>query len=121
VKIIRRGELRKLPTLHEDLICNTVREGLRNASKHVHAHLVLIHLCYSDREIRVAIQTESPGFQRPHLIAGRPGEVAIEEMHGCGLELLWRAARRLGGTLELELGDVGESLLTLRLPLHQFS
>lgn len=122
VKIIRRGELRRLPELHEELICGTVREGLRNAAKHAQAKFILIHLCYSESEIRVAIQTESarPAFldwSKSHQLP----EVSIEKLDGCGLQLLWRASRRLGGTLDLELSDVGESILTLRLPLNHYS
>lgn len=122
VRIIRRGELHRLPELYEELICNTVREGLRNAAKHAHAQLILIHLCYSEPEIRVAIQTENPRSECPNWSNGRQlPEVSLEELHGCGLQLLWTASQRLGGTLDLELGDVGESILTLRLPLHHYS
>jgi signal transduction histidine kinase len=122
VEMIRRGELRKLSELHEELICNTVREGLRNAAKHARAQLILIHLCYSESEVRVAIQTEGPGSDgQAWSEHPRPPAVPIVELEGSGLALLWQASRRLGGSLELELGDVGESILTLRLPIHDFA
>jgi signal transduction histidine kinase len=122
VKMIRRGESRRLSELHEELICDTVREGLRNAAKHARAQLILIHLCYSQSEVRVAIQTEGPRLEdgawsdQPP-----PATVRIAELEGSGLALLWQASRRLGGSLELELGEAGESTLTLRLPIHDFA
>lgn len=122
VKIIRRGELPRLPEPHEELICNTVREGLRNAAKHAQAQFILIHLCYSESEIRVAIQTESAGSEPPGWSKrSRLPKVSTEDLPGCGLHLLSKASRRLGGTLDLELSDVGESILALRLPLNQYS
>ena len=122
VKIIRRGELQGLPELHEELICNTVREGLRNATKHARADLILIHLRYSESEVRVAIQTECTGPAPPDWDGGHgASELPIQDLQGCGLQLLWTAAHRVGGSLALELGDGGESTLTLRLPVHRYS
>lgn len=127
VKVIQRGERQKLPTLHEELICNAAREGLRNAVKHAKADLILIHLCFFESEVRVAIQSEVIGveLQEPSgVTAGDPAgtqEDSVEELHGgCGLHLLRTASRRCGGTLDLEFGGRGESTLTMCLPLNRY-
>ena len=43
----------------------------------------------------------------------------MEELHGCGLQLLRTASRQLGGSLDLGLG-ANESILTMRLPLNWY-
>lgn len=118
VKVICRGTARSLPELYETLVCDVVREGLRNAVKHVDAQLIVIHLYYGTDEVRVTVQTDG---SCDHLHSPR---VRDELESGCaerdstrgGLALLRERVEVVRGTLELELGEEGETILRLRLP-----
>jgi len=129
VTVVRRGG-QKLSELHESLICDVVREGLRNAAKHARAQEIGIHLCYEQEFVRVAIHTDPPTASatatpdRTADVAPEPADAPHDGSQcgaGCGLSLLRKVAERLDGSLTLEVGEPGESALTLELPLGRGS
>lgn len=114
VRVIQQGVATSLPPLHETLVCDVVREGLRNVGKHTEAELIVIHLHYRPDELRVAVQTDGTSDRRrERRAAARP---AARDSERGGLALLCARVEVMRGRLELELGEEGETMLLLRLP-----
>jgi signal transduction histidine kinase len=118
VRVIRRGTARSLPETHETLICDVVREGLRNAVKHTDSKLMVIHISYEPEEVRVTVQTDGVSDRLRDRV--RVPDLAARGEDGApqrgGLALLRERVGVVRGKLELELGDEGETILRLRLP-----
>lgn len=101
------GSAPSLMPLAEQLILDTVREGLCNIAKHAQAESVLVHLrCDPDR-VAVFVQDDgvAPGVEPS---GGRSSS-------GTGIALLRHKARALGGTISFERSDDGGHRLTLVL------
>jgi signal transduction histidine kinase len=109
IRVVRSGTSRSLPEAFETLICDAVREGMRNAVKHTNAKLIVVHVSYDLDEVRATVQADG----RPSPASDDLGE---PEALGCGLALLRERAAAVRGVLELELGEDGETVLRLRLP-----
>ena len=97
-----------LPGLAEQLILDTVREGLCNVAKHARAASVLVHLRSNPDQVAVFVQDDGspPATQSD---GGRPAA-------GTGIALLRHKARALGGSVAFERSDEGDHRLTLVLP-----
>ena len=110
VRITGRGERRDLSQPVEDLIIDTVLEGLRNAVKYARAHVAIAHIAYDPEAVRLALSAGSD-IEGPLPAAG-PDRVST----GAGLTLLRQRARQLRGTLELTRDPSGDTVLRLELP-----
>ena len=101
------GGAPSLTPLAEQLILDTVREGLCNIAKHARAESVLIHLRSDPDRVAVFVQDDGvalavePDGRRP---AG-----------GTGIALLRHKARALGATVSFERSEDGGHRLTLVL------
>ncbi|MBM2821274.1 MAG: two-component sensor histidine kinase [Thermoleophilia bacterium] len=116
VRIICRGTSRSISQPHESVICDVVREGLRNAAKHTVAELIVVHLYYGDDDVRLAVQTDGAGTRPGALGAGADLDREYANAERGGLALLRPRVEVLRGRLELELGEEGETVLRVRLP-----
>jgi len=105
VRVVAHGDARPLPEIHESLICDTVREGVRNAVKHGGAELVVVHVRYGSSDVAVTVQSDRPAASPP-----RPRG---------GLALLRGRASALRGALEVMIGEEGEVIIRLTLPDYQ--
>jgi signal transduction histidine kinase len=105
VWITRHGEPRELARASEQLLIDSVREGLRNAAKHAYGPVVLAHLGYTQTGVLLSLQTEFSG--------GRP---RVEIAPGSGLGMLRERTERLGGELELALADDDVAVLRVEVP-----
>jgi signal transduction histidine kinase len=108
VHITRAGESRPLPEDVERLIVGVVREGVRNAVKHVGARLAVVHLGYAAGRVTVSVQAQPE----------RMPDAGESYGTGVGLALLRRSAEALRGSLELSVAEDGVSLLHLQVPAH---
>jgi signal transduction histidine kinase len=110
-RVTRHGEARRLETVCEGLLVDTVREGLANAAKHTTAQVVLVHLAYADDVVRLSLQTDLA------VLRGRHGTdpVAPTIPEGSGLHMLRDRGERLGGCLDLT-HDNDRVVLRLELP-----
>lgn len=108
VWITRHGEPRHLAPPSEQLLIDSVREGLRNAAKHAQGPVVLAHLSYNDAGVLLSLQTE---LGSDH-VAGR----SLAIVPGSGLGILRERTERLGGALELELADDEVAVLRVEVP-----
>jgi signal transduction histidine kinase len=116
VRIICRGTSRSISQLHESVICDVVREGLRNAVKHTATGLIVVHLYYGDDEVRLAVQTDGTGTRPGAFGAGADLDRGYATAERGGLALLRPRVEVLRGRLELELGEEGETVLRVQLP-----
>lgn len=107
VWITRHGEPRDIGHLSEELLIDSVREGLTNAAKHAHGLVVLAHLAYQPTQVLLSLQTE----------VEVPGQTtSAERTTGSGLSILRKRTERLGGALELALDDDGVAVLRIEIP-----
>jgi two-component system NarL family sensor kinase len=97
----------KLPATVEALIFRTVQEGLRNASRHAHAHNVSVTVQVMRDRAEATVADDGRGFSRN----GTPGR---EHM---GLQLLEDLARDAGGQLHVDSSPGEGTRLTLEVPL----
>jgi signal transduction histidine kinase len=88
---------------------DTIREGLNNILKHAVPNVAVIHLAYTEDEVRFAVQAESLSS------SARAGGDPFAARGG--LSYLRVRARQLNGELGLELGEDGTSALRLRFSL----
>ncbi|MBO0767080.1 MAG: GAF domain-containing protein [Solirubrobacterales bacterium] len=107
--ITRSGEPCVMAPAVEELLIDTLREGLRNADKHTRAGLAVVHLGFEQDRVVLAIQTE-----RPNAYAGETADRAAVLVPGSGLWALRERVRRLRGELELA---IREELAALRVEL----
>ncbi len=107
--ITRHGEPRELGNATEARLIDSVREGLTNAAKHSHGRVVLVHLAYEEARVLLSLQTELGAA------AGRPWPEPAT-VAGSGLSLLRERTERLGGALELALGDDDVAVLRVEVP-----
>jgi signal transduction histidine kinase len=110
VRVVRRGERRELPVGVEDLLVDAAVEGLRNAVKHAHATLAVVHLAYRSDAVTLVLQADVPEVPAG---AAEPGTGT-----GTGLALLRRRAEELRGELTLTGEAGGAKVLRLELPAH---
>jgi signal transduction histidine kinase len=111
VWITRHGEPRDLGAPSEELLVDTVREGLTNAHKHARGDGVLAHLAYGPEHVLLSLQSElgPPRSPEPELCT------VLAIAPGSGLGLLRKRTRRLGGSLELTHDD-DRTVLRVELP-----
>ena len=107
VWITRHGEPRDLSGPSEELLIDSVREGLTNAAKHAHGAVVLAHLAYRPTRVVLSLQTELEPPGRPWRLQGTPGS---------GLSILCERTEQLGGALELSFDDDGVAVLRIEIP-----
>lgn len=114
VRITGRGERRDMSQPIEDLIIDTVLEGLRNAVKYAHAQIAIAHLAYEHDAITLVLQAgcDLNGPVRP----ARANQAGT----GAGLAMLRQRAEQLRGALELTCDPAGETMLRLELPTRPF-
>jgi signal transduction histidine kinase len=108
VHMTRAGDSRPLPEDVERLILGVVREGLRNAVKHLAARLAVVHLSYGPTGVTVSVQAQPE----------RAPAEAEPFGTGVGLALLRSRAEALRGSLHLTVEEDGVSLLRLQVPAH---
>jgi signal transduction histidine kinase len=106
VHLVTDGDARPLSDLHETLIVDAFREGVRNAVKHASAHLVVVHVRYGERDVGVTIQSDG--------CAAVAGEHPPRPQGG--LALLLTRAEALRGDLVFTIGEEGEAIVRLTLP-----
>jgi signal transduction histidine kinase len=106
-RVARSGSPRLLPDGVEDLVIDTVVEGVRNAIKHAGASFVLAAVEYEHDGVKVAVQSEAA-----HMPVPPPSPCST----GCGIAALHRRAGRLGGSAVLIDGEAGMKVLRLRVP-----
>ncbi len=111
VRTIHRGERRALPRPVETLLLDTVVEGLRNATKHDRATVVVVSLVYETGAVSLVLQSDGPAAIEP----GPDTEPWLGAGSGSGLSLLHQRADQLGGALEL-LTQRGMRVLRLGVP-----
>jgi signal transduction histidine kinase len=107
VWITRHGEPRDLGHLSEELLIDSIREGLTNAAKHAHGQVVLAHLAYQPTQVLLSLQTEQELPRRP---------ASADRKRGSGLNILRKRTERLGGALELAFDDDGVAVLRIEIP-----
>ncbi len=112
IRITRRGQRRDLPQTVEDLLIDTAVEGLRNAVKHAHAQVAILHLAYDQESVALVLQA---GTQT---VLPADSDSAEANGDGAGLVLLRQRARQLRGTLELTCDSVGHIVLRIDVPTH---
>lgn len=106
-RVARSGAPRPLPDGVEDLVIDTLVEGVRNAIKHAGASFVLASLEYEEAGVKLAVQSEATDMPAaPRSPCGT----------GCGIAALDRRAGRLGGSASLIDGEAGMKVLRLRVP-----
>ncbi|MFA5595751.1 MAG: ATP-binding protein [Trueperaceae bacterium] len=99
-----------LPRETAELLYRAVLEGTANVARHAHARRCLVKLTFS--ATHVALEVRDNGRGSP------PADPASPAAHvGLGLTSLWRAARRLHGSVRLESLPVRGTRLVARLPL----
>jgi signal transduction histidine kinase len=106
VRVVTGGEPKPLPDVYDTLICDTVREGVRNAAKHGGAQLVVVHLRYGERDLGLTVQSD------------RPADADVSLTPRGGLALIRARAQALRGYLELLLGEEGEAIVRVGLPYY---
>lgn len=110
IKITGRGERRDLPQPVEDLLIDTAIEGLRNAVKHAHAQVAILHLAYEQESVVFVLQA---GMQPL-----RPANCGSAHYlsTGTGLVLLRQRASQLRGVLQLTCDSTGHTVLRIEVP-----
>jgi signal transduction histidine kinase len=109
LRVTRHGQARELPHPVEDLILDTLVEGLRNTVKHASAKFAVAHLGYGEAHVTLALHGQSTA--PPRALDAWRGQGT-----GTGLALLEQRAAQLRGTLVLEAEPGGRRLLRLELP-----
>ncbi|MCW3012280.1 MAG: two-component sensor histidine kinase [Solirubrobacterales bacterium] len=109
VRVVTDGDPRPLPEVCKTLICDTMREGVRNAVKHGGAHIVVVHVRYGHADVGVTVQSDRSVARQE----GRPPRPTG------GLALLLARAQALRGELELVIGEEGEAIVRLTLPSYR--
>jgi GAF domain-containing protein len=110
IKITGRGERRDLPQPVEDLLIDTAIEGLRNAVKHAHAQVAILHLAYGQESVVFVLQA---GMQPlPPANSGSAHYLST----GTGLVLLRQRASQLRGELQLTCDSTGHTVLRIEVP-----
>jgi signal transduction histidine kinase len=109
VVLTRRGEPRDMPRPTEALLLDTLREGIRNATKHGRGRVALASLSYEPDVVALSLQTELRADT-----GRRPSEITI--VPGSGLGVLSERAERLHGGLELVIDSGDVAVLRLELP-----
>lgn len=110
IRITGRGQRRDLPQPVEDLLIDTAMEGLRNAVKHAHAEVAIVHLAYEQESVALVLQA---GTQ---MVLATNSDSAEANGDGAGLVLLRQRARQLRGALELTCDSVGHIVLRVEVP-----
>jgi signal transduction histidine kinase len=108
VGITRHGEPRDLGRLSEQLLIDSVREGLANAAKHSHGEVVLAHLGYQPECVLLSLQTE--------LQASETAQPKSLMAPGSGLSILRERTEHMGGALELALDEDDVAVLRVEVP-----
>ena len=108
IAVTRRGEPHELPEPVENLLIDTLIEGVRNAVKHADASRAVAHLHYDTDQVTLSLQADSDG----------PGEGQNwpNAGAGAGLDLLRSRAAELRGCLEGERAPDECGVLRLQLP-----
>lgn len=110
VRITGRGERRDIAQPIEDLLIDTALEGLRNAVKHSHAQVAILHLAYQQETVALVLQAGTQAVRPKH-----PGD-KDHVGPGAGLALLRQRVAQLHGTLELTCDSAGHTVLRVELP-----
>jgi signal transduction histidine kinase len=108
VRVTHDGDWRELPQPVEDLIIDTLIEGLRNMAKHAGVKLALAHLGYSDDHVTLALHGQ--------LVGSPPATTWEGAGSGTGLTLLEQRAERLRGVLSNGTDSGRRTVLRLELP-----
>jgi signal transduction histidine kinase len=97
-----------LPVVVETAVYRIVQEAVNNATKHAHAHAILIGIEHVDAALRCTIEDDGIGFDRAAL-ATRSGE------RGLGLAGIQEQVEMLGGTFQIESRPGGGTRLIIAL------
>lgn len=95
-----------------ELLYRAVLEGTANVTRHAHARRCLVRLTFATTYVALEVRDNGRG-SRPT----DPNSPASQG--GLGLTSLWRAARRLRGSVRLESLPVRGTRLVVRLPLDR--
>ncbi|MEV6196642.1 sensor histidine kinase [Streptomyces sp. NPDC051920] len=104
VRIEHSGADRALPAAVDLAAYRIVQESLTNAVKHSKAHLVVVRIHHTDRDLTLAIEDDGQGAVPGHAV-------------GSGIAGMTERARALGGTLDAGPGDTSGFAVRARLPL----
>jgi signal transduction histidine kinase len=110
VWVTRHGEPRTFDTGLENLLIDSCREGLTNATKHGVGSVILAHVSYQADSVLLCVQSEMRKKERAAV--ARP-ELSIQA--GSGLGLLHDRVRQLGGELSLTVDEDGTGVLRVKL------
>jgi signal transduction histidine kinase len=111
VWVTRHGEPRTFDTGLENLLIDSCREGLTNATKHGTGSVILAHVSYQADSVLLCVQSEMHSTE-PAALARPDLTIAA----GSGLGLLRDRVRQLGGELSLTLDNDGTGALRVKLP-----
>src|SRR5690606_20480778 len=100
-----------LPREGAELLYRAALEGTTNVARHAHARRCIVRLTYGSRLVSLEVRDNGRGA----------GADMASTTGGIGLTSLWRAARRLGGSVRLESLRLGGARLIVRLPLDRMS
>jgi signal transduction histidine kinase len=112
VWITRHGEPRDLGRPLEQLLIDSLREGLSNAAKHTVGAIILAHLAYQSASVVLCLQTELGRSAISRLKSRAQSGLAP----GSGLSLLRERTERHGGTLDLAFGEDDVAVLRVEVP-----
>jgi signal transduction histidine kinase len=110
VWVTRHGEPRTFDAGLENLLIDSCREGLTNASKHGTGSVILTHVSYDADSVLLSVQFDTHSTERAELT---PPDLVIAA--GSGLGLLRDRVRQLGGELSLTLDEDGTGALRVKL------
>jgi signal transduction histidine kinase len=110
VWVTRHGEPRTFDTTLENLLIDSCREGLTNATKHGTGPVILAHVSYQTDSVLLCVQSEMHNQERAAL--ARPDHAITA---GSGLGLLRDRVRQLGGELSLTVDEDGTGALRVKL------
>ncbi len=100
-----------LPGSVETVLLRAAQEGIRNACVHAEPKHVNVVLSYLDDAVTLDVSDDGTGFDDGH-VSDRGSLTG-----GQGLATLGRRVESLSGSLKIEPGDVGGSVLTVLLPV----
>jgi signal transduction histidine kinase len=103
------GSAPDLPILLESQILRIGQEAITNAVKHAGARRIVVHLAFSENEIRLTVTDDGCGFD-PDACGGLP------EGH-FGLTGMRERALRLDGSIEIESAPGQGTIITVILPM----
>lgn len=95
-----------------ELLYRAVLEGTTNVARHAHARRCLVRLQFARPSVSLEVRDNGRG-------SPPTDPAAAPSAGGIGLTSLWRAARRLGGSVRLESLPVRGTRLLVRLPLER--